>query len=207
MMKIILFDIDGVLIRLPKYFSSVLEGNGYKNTVNILNEYYTGGVNNSCLTGNSDPLISIKPYLDRIGWEFTPIEYFKQQYEYESGYVDHLLLQKITAMRSKGMVCMTATDQDALRSKFLLDNLNFRKIFDDNYISNEIGFLKKEGKYWEHVLGSLRSKYPDVEVNEILFCDDIISNIETVSKTGINIIHIINPDGIIQLYDILDKYC
>ncbi|MBZ0202794.1 MAG: hypothetical protein K8I03_07245 [Ignavibacteria bacterium] len=124
MYKVILFDIDGVLIRLPKYFSSVLEGNGYKDAANILDEYYTGGNNNSCLIGKSDPLISIKPYLDRIGWEFTPNEYFKQQYEYESGYADHFLLQKITAMRSNGLVCMTATDQDALRSKFLLDNLN-----------------------------------------------------------------------------------
>lgn len=203
--KIILFDIDGVLIRLPKYFSSVLEDIGYKDAVNILNVYYKGPGNTLCLTAKADPIISIKPFLDRLRWVHTPDEYFKQQFEYESGYVDQVLLQKIAGSRSKGIVCLTATDQDTLRSKYLLDNLNFRNIFDDNFISNEIGYLKKDEKYWEHVLGRIKIKYPDVEVHEILFCDDIISNIETASKTGINVMHVMNPDGIIKLYDILDN--
>jgi FMN phosphatase YigB (HAD superfamily) len=207
MLKIILFDIDGVMIRLPKYFSSVLEENGYKDAANILNEYFNGSGNTLCLTAKADPIVSINPFLDRISWKHTPNDYFKQQYEYESGYVDHKLLQKITAARSNGMVCITATDQDALRSKFLLDDLNFRNIFDDNYISNEIGYLKKEEKYWDHVLGSIKLKYSNVKVNEILFCDDINSNIETASKTGINVMHVLKPDGITKLYDILDNCC
>lgn len=203
MNKIILFDIDGVIIRTPVYFSSVLEENGYKDAVKILNEYYKGDGNISCLTGKSDPVVSIKPFLDRIDWEHPSLEYFKQQFEYESGYVDHKLLDKISKARSNGIVCISATDQDALRTEYLMDKLNFRNLFDHHFISNEIGYRKKDQEYWEHVILSVKSKFPDIDSPEILFCDDILSNIETASKTGINVMHIMSHDDIIKLYDLL----
>ncbi len=203
MFKLILFDIDGVLIRLPRYFSSVLEENGYKGAASILNKYYHGTENSLCLTGKADPVLSIKPFLDRLKWEYSPEEYFKQQYEYESGFVDLLLIQKIINARSKGVVCTTATDQDKLRSEFLLDNLNFRNIFDENYISNEAGFLKKDDKYWDYVIADINTKYPGIHIDDILYCDDIINNIETASKTGIKVMHIMSDNDIIELYRLL----
>ncbi|MEO8513143.1 MAG: HAD family hydrolase [Ignavibacteria bacterium] len=205
MLKVILFDIDGVIIRPPQYYSSFLEEHGYRDAAKILNEYYADGPNIKCLEGLADPLNSIKPFLDRIGWKQTPREYFKQQFEYESGYVDHEIIQKITLLRSKGAVCLTATDQDSLRSKYLLDNLGFRNLFDDNFISCDIGFRKKDSEFWDYVLGMIKLRYPNVSAHEILFCDDILENIEIAAKSGIRTFHVKYSKDVISLFNFIDS--
>jgi FMN phosphatase YigB (HAD superfamily) len=203
--KIILFDIDGVVIRPPKYFSYRLEERGFKDSVKILNEYYKGEANILCLTGKANPVNSIKPFLDRIEWKHSPEDFFLQQYEYESKYIDQILIRKISDSKLKNVVCIMTTDQDSLRSSFLLDDLKFRDIFDDYCISCEIGYRKKEETFWQHVLGKIISKYPHVNANEILFCDDLKSNVEVAFKTGIKVLQVKHSRDIKTLYDILDN--
>jgi len=202
--KIILFDIDGVIIRLPEYFSSVVEKNGFKNAARILDEYYTGEENDQCLTGKKNPVVAIGPFLDRIGWKSTASDYFLQQYKYESRFVDKELLRRIRILRSKGVICFMITDQDRLRSKYLLYDLDFRNLFNESLISCQTGHLKREEECWTHLLSIIKKKYPDAELNEILFCDDTKGNIVAAQTKGLEVLHISNLNDINKLNDILD---
>ena len=52
--KVILFDIDGVLIRLPHFFSKEMELKGYRGAEECLNVYYAGHKHLSSLEGMED---------------------------------------------------------------------------------------------------------------------------------------------------------
>ena len=86
--KVILFDVDGVLIRLPNYFGEELERRGYKGVEEILNYYYKGIDNWDCLEGKAIAEERIMPYLKKFGWKGTGQEYFKQQFKFEKQFLD-----------------------------------------------------------------------------------------------------------------------
>ena len=59
--KIIIFDIDGVLIRIPHYFTKELEKQGYSNAINILNSFFKDDIAYQCSEGKVNIIENIKP--------------------------------------------------------------------------------------------------------------------------------------------------
>lgn len=138
-MEKFLFDVDGVLIRLNQYYSSVFEREGFSGIASNLNAFYNGAAGNACLVGKADPIIAIKPFLEKAGWTRTSEDYFMEQFEYEKKHLDHEFLFIIEKLRESGKECYLATDQDSFRSRFLLEELGFKSLFDGWFISNQIG--------------------------------------------------------------------
>lgn len=66
--KIMLFDVDGVLINLPNYFSKELSEEGYGNAQESLNSFYHGEESRQCSEGKAEAERSIMPYLEKFGW-------------------------------------------------------------------------------------------------------------------------------------------
>ena len=81
--KAILFDVDGVLVRPPHYFSKELEFKGYKNVEYSLSAYYDENRHISSVEGKADSKELIAPYLRNFGWEYSVDEYLKQQFAFE----------------------------------------------------------------------------------------------------------------------------
>lgn len=67
----------------------------------------------------------------------------------------------------------------------MLDDLAFRTQFDEHFISCFVGYRKCAGVFWEQVLAALEEKFPDLQVSDIVFFDDIQRNIDVASKYGI----------------------
>ena len=192
MYKIILWDIDGVIIRHKSYFSEKLIIDGYNDPINILNEFRTTKLNELCDKGELDPLIAIKPFLKRIGWEYTCEEYFNAQYEYEDKYIDDKLLMKISHLRESGIRNYIATNQNYYRMNHLRKRLNVNSNFDGLFVSNKLNAVKKEDEYWRKILEEISNENKYIELKNIIFVDDMKENVKKANENGIPGIVIIN---------------
>lgn len=183
--KIILFDIDGVLIRLPHYFSEELEKQGYKNAETSMTSFHRGEDNARCLEGGADSRNMILPYLKKFSWNGSAVDYLSKQYDYESKYLDKDLVFMVKKLRNQGIKCCLCTDQDKNRAEYILNDMDFKNIFDKGYVSCYIGFRKCHENFWNFVIKDLKKEFPELNPGEILYFDDIQNNIEVALKFGI----------------------
>ncbi|MCK4891405.1 MAG: HAD hydrolase-like protein [Candidatus Pacebacteria bacterium] len=186
--KVILFDIDGVLIRFPNYFSEELEKQGYRNARESLDSFYKGSDNWECLEGKANLTEKIMPYLEKFGWKETAENYFKKQFQFEKQYLDQNLILQIEQFRSQGIKCYLCTDNTKIRVEFLLNEMNFRDIFDDYFVSCYIGFRKRHDDFWIYLINKLKKEIEGVNPGEVVFFDDIQNNVDVALKFGINAI-------------------
>ena len=201
MIKVLLFDIDGVLIRIQKYFSKVLEERGYIKAPEELDKYY--GSDHDCTSGKADPLIEVQKYLLGFGWEKTAKDYFDEQFMYEMQYLDIEMLEKIRNLRRMNITCFLATDQNHYRKRFLLSHLGLENEFDGWFVSSELGYRKIENGFWEFALSSLFQNGIVSHANDILFIDDRKANLDKASEYGIKGFLANEDKEIEKLYEVL----
>lgn len=183
--KAILFDVDGVLIRPPHYFSKELELKGYKKAEEGLNAYYRGKDHLQCLDGRADSRKLIMPYLKNFGWEYSADEYLEQQFAFERRYLDKGLISIVASLRAQGLNCYLATDQEKYRAQYLLESMDFKSVFDASFISCFVHGRKSQDRFWEKVINELKKMPAGIEPDEIAFFDDIQENIDTASTFGV----------------------
>lgn len=180
--KIVLFDVDGVLIKPPYYFSEALEKEGYRGAKKNLDDYFHSLDNNLCLERKAGAEAMIERYLKKFGWRGTSREYFAKQFDFEKSYIDGKMISYIKGFQKQGIKCCLCTDQFASRAKFILDEMNFRNIFDRSYISCEIGFRKCSEEFWKFLIEDLKKEYSGLGADQIAFFDDIQTNIDAAMK-------------------------
>jgi len=186
--KVILFDIDGVLIRLPNYFSEELDEQGYERAEESLTSFFQGSDNWECLEGKANSGKKIVPYLEKFGWKGTAEDYFKKQFQFEKKYLDQNIISQIEQFRAQGIKCYLCTDNAGSRSEFLLNEMNFKNIFDGYFISCFVGYRKRHDEFWSYLIKKLEKELNGVKSDEIVFFDDIQNNVDVALKFGINAI-------------------
>ena len=177
---IILFDIDGVLINLPFYFSKKLENKGYKLASLFLDEFFHSEEYLKSLVGKADAKKLIEPYLRKMKWEKGVSEYFIEQFNFEIKYLDRNIMSEIKKLSKKGIKCFLCTDQEQYRLKFLTRRIELKILFSGCFASSDIGFRKCEKGFWEHVI-----KNNNINPSEMIFFDDKEINIDIATKEGI----------------------
>lgn len=183
--KVILFDVDGVLIRLPYYFTKVLEERGREGAEKIMNPFYLEESNSLYNEGRGDAREMVVLYLEKLGWKGTAKEFFDEQFNFEKDYLDKDFIVLVEELRNQGVRCCLATDQEKYRAQFLLKDLNFQEIFDERYVSCDIKFRKCMEGFWEYVLNDLEKYLPGIRPWEIVYFDDVKKNIDVASRFGI----------------------
>ncbi len=183
--KVIIFDVDGVLIHIPHYFSQELNNQGYTKAIKNLNSFFNDGDNDQCLEGKKDAEKLIMPFLKKFGWKDTAKNYLQQQFRFENDYLDKKFISLIQNFRNKNIKCYIGTDQEKNRAKFLLENMQFNKYFDGHFISCFVGYRKCHDNFWSYTLTELKKELQNIKPNEIVFFDDIQKNIDVASKHGI----------------------
>ncbi len=181
--RIVLFDVDGVLIRVPHYFGVELERRGYENAAERLREYFHDGDHFPCLEGKGDLKERIEPYLRAFGWEHSVDEYFSQQLDFEGGHLDGEMMGIVGELRERGVKCCLATDQEEHRARYLLKTMGLGDMFDDHFISCRIGCRKYDGGFWTHVVDELARE--GFEPGEAAFFDDLQENVDAAARSGI----------------------
>ncbi len=185
MIKAILWDIDGVIIRHVDYFDKQLKEENYHNPTENLREFRNTSINKQCDQGLIDPLEEIIPFLNRIGWKKSNTEYFDAQYQFEEQYIDYNLLRSIQKLRDTGYRCYITSNQNYYRKDFLLSKLEIEKNFNGHFFSYDIKAIKTENAYWDNLVEKLYNQ-ENITPENMIFLDDMKDNLNKAEEYGIN---------------------
>lgn len=90
----------------------------------------------------------------------------------------------LTAVRDHGVRCLLATNQQDHRVRFMRETHDYDDLVDGSYYSSEVGAMKPDPAFFEHVLDDL-----GVPADRVGFVDDVAANVESARSVGIRAVH------------------
>jgi putative hydrolase of the HAD superfamily len=181
-MKAALFDADGVVIVPQKIFSKQ-----YAQKYGLDPESFEGffrGAFSDAITGEADLKDLIRKHHDVWQWSTNPQELLDMWFAAES-HTDKELLNVIWQQRANGLAVYMATNQEKYRAQYLRETM-FPGVFDDIFVSSEIGHMKRDPGYWVPVLDKLAIDIPGIDPSHVAFFDDSQDSIDGARSAGIN---------------------
>lgn len=91
------------------------------------------------------------------------------------------MISIIRTLRFSGYKCCLASNQQAHRAQFMSETLGYAKLFDREFYSCDVGFVKPDLRYFQSVVYDL-DDHPD----SILFIDDQESCVDAARSAGLN---------------------
>lgn len=177
MYKLVILDVDGVLINGDKFSNELPKL--YKVDKQKEKEFFTG-IFQQCLLGKEDLKVAIAPYLAGFGWPGTVDELLDFWFKTESN-INKPLIDLVSKLRRGGTKVVVATNNELHRTNYMLDELGFAKIFDKVYSSATVGHKKPYQEFYKHILTDQK-----VSANDAVFWDDDQSNIDGAKHYGID---------------------
>lgn len=177
MIKAIIFDIDGVVIK-ENYFSA-----RYSRDFNIPLEKimaYFRNEHQECIVGKADFKTSIKKYLKDWAWE-KPLDELLEYWFSGEAEMDQELLTEINKLKSQGIKVYLATNQVKERTEYLEKMLGLSKIFAKTYSSHSLGQKKPHRDFFQLILDDLKP----INASEILYFDNEEEKFSGARKLGI----------------------
>lgn len=180
--KVVLFDVDGVLLKPPMFFShSYAEERGLDKTK--FDEFFAKNARDAA-RGTTDYKALIEANPDVWQWDGTTEELLDKWFSYENHPVKELFAL-IADLKKREIPVYLATDQDRYRGKYLLD-IMFKDMFDGAFISSSIGHVKVEPEFFVKVLADLTQTDTELKPSEVAFFDDSQQNIDVARVQGID---------------------
>src|SRR3989339_1045871 len=178
MMKVLLLDVDGVVIQGEQFATHLEQQYGISRKEASV---FFHGEFEQCLVGKADLKKILPTYLKRWGWRHSVEEVMQQWFISESS-VDQQLIQYIQTLRQRGIQCCAATNQEKYRSEYLVHTLQFEKFFDAVFCSCTIGYTKRSQDFFQHIITAL----PDSSKTQIVFWDDALVHVQVAQSVGIH---------------------
>lgn len=179
MIKVIIFDADGVLVHGNRKFSVTL-AKKHGISIEMTLPFFIGPFQ-ECLVGNLDLKEVILPYLDKWGWDKGVDMLLEYWFSLESK-TDKELIKYIKGLRQKGVVCILATNNEKYRFEYMMGKMGLKNVFDKTYASAHLGHKKPKQEFFAKIFKELKN----INKNEILFVDDSKENIKGAKKFGIH---------------------
>lgn len=178
--KAVVFDADELIIKRKEYFSAKLSRKHNIPEEKIM-PFFKGEFQ-KCVVGTEDLKEAIQPYLKDWNWNGTSEDFLKYWFESEQE-IDERVLELINNLKSKGIKCYLATNQEKYRTEYLRKNLGFENIFDGIYSSCEMGYKKPEKEFFEYINDDLEKK-EGISSEEIMFWDNDEANVAATKGIG-----------------------
>ncbi|AFZ66609.1 HAD-IA family hydrolase [Deinococcus peraridilitoris] len=191
-MKVLLLDVDGVLVHPSGLFSQDL-ARTYRVPVWSLNFFFRV-VFPRCLVGKADLRRVLPPFLL---WRFPNgvDDFLRAWFEYER-HTDHDLVQHVAALRERGWQVYLATNQERYRVAYLLHDMKFEAFVDGEFSSATIGVRKPDAAYFERVTRTL-----GMNAHDVVFWDDRAENVEAARQAGWTAYHYRTVDALVKGMD------
>ena len=131
--------------------------------------------------GTRDLKEVVTPYLVEWGWEKGVDSLLEYWFTVEHA-INESLIAYIQDLRSQGIQCFLATNNEKYRFAYMLEHMGFAKSFDRVYASAHLGSKKPEQTFFEKIFKELHG----ITKEEVLFFDDAAENVESAKNFGIH---------------------
>lgn len=178
MNPILLFDADGVIINAKMFSKHLADDFGI--TTEMTKEFFTT-VFPDCLEGKADLREAVQPFLVQWGWQKSVDEFLSYWFSSEH-VVDEKLIAEIQKIRSAGIACYVATNQERYRTEYMKNEMMFGTWFDGIFSSAQLGYKKPKTEFYSKIAELLQV----VEKDSVWFFDDTEANIAGAKGYGFN---------------------
>ena len=179
MAKTIIFDIGGVLVHLNwKNICEPLTALSDLSAADVRREVQNGPIVESSMLGQLTPqefhqALCAKIHVNLPFGEFVEI--------WNSLLSENVEIPPLVDELGTGHPLVIASNTEPTHFAYTKDNFGVLQAFDHFYLSYEMGLLKPDPAYFQHVLNGLQT-----EPNDCVFVDDRPENVESARLLGIN---------------------
>ena len=103
---------------------------------------------------------------------------------------DAEITQLVRTLRSSGLSCCLATNQERHRASYMSEQLCYRSLFDREFYSCHMGVAKPSVAYFRSIVDQL-----GVPSAHVLFIDDRETNVSSAQNVGLNAIQFFIDSG------------
>jgi putative hydrolase of the HAD superfamily len=177
--KAVIFDGEGMVITSEKFYLNLVRSFGTR--AEVINPFYANEYQ-LCLLGKADMRKELKPYLKQLGGQQFIDDFLKNWFASEDQ-VDSRIIDTIYELKTKGVKCYLATNQEEYHAEYMLETMGFKAIFDKVFFSYQIGYLKPQNEFYEFITSELGKE--GLTKDQLLFWDDRHNNVETCRNLGL----------------------
>lgn len=182
MYKIVLFDVDGVLLLPPKMFSAQY-CEKYGIDPELQEQFYATKEFQDASIGKFDLKEALRKHNDKWQWQGTTDELLEMWFEGENC-PNNPLLDIVGQLRASGSKVYLATQQEKYRKAYL-ENVIFKDKVDGIFCSCDIGYSKHENQFWEAVLNHIKKIDANIKPAGIAYFDDRQNLVGLAREQGI----------------------
>lgn len=177
MLKVLLLDLDGIVIRpRHKYFSEKFSEE-YKIPLTEIVPFFKEKYILAAM-GSLSIREVLPKYLKAWGWKKSLDEFLEYWFGSERT-LDENVLKIVRNLRKEGVKVYLASDNEKERSKYVMETLKLKDEFDGGYFSYQIGYTKKELNFFKMIHKNL-----NVKPREIEYWDDDPENVKVAVRAG-----------------------
>ena len=177
MIKLALFDIDGILNVAPRFSTRFTQEFGV--SMDTLLEFFEGSFQ-KCLIGKADLREELEEVKDKWNFEGSVDELLNYWFKGEVNEIKEVR-EFIMGIKQTGVTTAAGTNQEKLRIEYLTKTLKLNEVFEEIYSSARIGIKKPDTKFFEFISEDLSVPY-----DQIIFWDDKQSNVDSAKSLGIH---------------------
>lgn len=177
MIKVVIFDGDGMVINKPMLFSLKFSKE-FNIPYDKILPFFKKEMED-CRIGKADLREELKKYIEIWGWKKSIQELLEYWFESED-YPDERVLDCIKDLQSAGIKCYLATNNEKYRADYITYEMGFGKIFDKVFASAYMGCKKGDRGFWKKVFKELNK----FKKSEIMVWDDRQKNIDSAKDFG-----------------------
>src|SRR5581483_7257701 len=131
MIRVLLFDVDGVLANGEQFSKRLARDYGV--TAEMTASFFNGSFL-ECLVGNADLKQELISHLKQWGWHGS-VDEFLHYWFISEHVIDEPLVNRVQQLRQKGIRCYLATNQEQYRTAYILHEMGFADAFDGIFSS------------------------------------------------------------------------
>jgi FMN phosphatase YigB (HAD superfamily) len=177
MVKIILFDVDGVLISQDERFSAKFSRE-FNIPLEKLNKFFTDDFPAAAL-GKADLIKIVKNHLADWGWDKSAEELLYYWVSSEN-YLDIDMIRSVVELKARGVKCGVVSNQEKYRAAYLSEEMGLGELMDFQFYSCDLGSFKSSREFWNLVYRELAP----FAKSEILIWDDKNSAVASAREFG-----------------------
>lgn len=178
MIKALIFDADGTVLKREMYFSE-----RYSRDFGVPLEKIMPLFRNEfglCMTGKSDLKVELEKYLKDWNWSKSVDDLLEYWFKNER-VLDRDVLASVAKLRANGVKCYLGTNNEKYRIADLKKNTELMNYFDGLFASCELGIKKPDPLFWAAILDQT-----DLAKDEILVLDNDGENVDSARTFGFN---------------------